>query len=473
MDEFHIDFTPSALRFLRGLSRNLPFSPSDWQGIMPTEESTIPAERIRELVLRISASTGFRRSPQLIRLLEYISDRALEGDRDALSEQQIGERVFKRAPSYNTGDDSIVRAHARLLRKKLDLFFEDEGRDERLRILIPRGTYVPQWVAGKSTALLTVLDDHPPIPSEPVAELFPGISSASPADAQAPASLPESSPPRRHWYTVLWTVAACVLVVGSVLLFLRRDNTNAVWRVLFTRERPTVFVPVDSGLILYQNLTQRNVDIPEYSSGSYLSKTGSPFNVPGSLVESFGSRRYTSMADVRLGLLLMHIADQKRHDLVVSYARDIRIQDLKNANLIINGDIRGNPWVKLFDPFLNFTMKYDEETGVYTIVNAKPHPGEQAIYRYDPADPDHTAYSIISMLPNLSGTGNVLLIESTTMAGSDAAADFLSNNEDLNNFLKGSGARDRPGMRFDLLLKTKNIGLSSPHYDVEAYRIGK
>src|SRR6185437_14907099 len=67
----------------------------------------------------------------------------IDGRTDEISEQQIGVQVFKRTPGYNPNDDSIVRSHARLLRQRLDAYFEEDGKNEELRVHIPKGRYIP------------------------------------------------------------------------------------------------------------------------------------------------------------------------------------------------------------------------------------------------------------------------------------------------------------------------------------------
>jgi hypothetical protein len=425
-------------------------------------------EGIRQLVARVCCSIHFKRSPQLVRLLEDICARTQDHDRAALSEQQIGERVFKRPPSYDTGNDSIVRAHARLLRKKLALYFAEEGKEEPVLIVVPRGTYVPQFVSRDSESPVETSEEdgeEAPSPILSANDIVP------PSAAEEIEATPGSGARSRRLLWVGCGIAIALALFTAVLLYQFENRPNALFRTLFRGNQATIFVPGDSGLILYQNLVQRNIDLPEYSSGVYLGQTASPLPVPPNIIASIASRRYTSMADLKLGLLLMRVADRARRPLTLRYARDMRMEDLKDANVVINGDPYGNPWVKIFDPLLNFTIRYDQPSGIYTITNAHPAPGEQAVYRYDPADPNHTAYAIISLVPNLTGTGSVLLIESTTMAGSDAAADFLGNEADLRRFLDSLGAQKGP-LRFDMLLRTSNIALNSPRYKIEAYRTG-
>ncbi len=99
-----------------------------------------------QLVERILKSHGFAKSPRLSSFLTYICTCALEGRSEDAQEQQIGIHVFGRSPAYNPSEDSVVRSQARLIRQKLEEYFEDEGRNEPMRIVVPKGTYFPQFV---------------------------------------------------------------------------------------------------------------------------------------------------------------------------------------------------------------------------------------------------------------------------------------------------------------------------------------
>src|SRR5260370_13996631 len=113
-----------------------------------------------ELVQRVAASAGFRRAARAREFLLYVCARALEHHTDEISEQQIGTHVFGRPADYNSGDDNVVRAQARVLRTKLEQYFAgEEGHAEPIVITIPKGTYVP--VFEPRPAAPSILE-HPP-----------------------------------------------------------------------------------------------------------------------------------------------------------------------------------------------------------------------------------------------------------------------------------------------------------------------
>src|ERR1700735_1312067 len=102
------------------------------------------------LVNRIAASQHLKGSPRLCEFLCYIARCAIRDAPEDATEQQIGIRVFGRAPGYNSSEDSIVRTHARLLRQKLAEFFAGEGASEKIIVEIPKGHYLPIFRAADS-----------------------------------------------------------------------------------------------------------------------------------------------------------------------------------------------------------------------------------------------------------------------------------------------------------------------------------
>jgi hypothetical protein len=95
------------------------------------------------LVARILASKEFRRASRLRDFLLYVVDRHLAGAPQEVTEAMIGHRVFGRPASYNPGEDSIVRTEARILRQRLEQYFNGEGKHEPVVLDIPKGAYVP------------------------------------------------------------------------------------------------------------------------------------------------------------------------------------------------------------------------------------------------------------------------------------------------------------------------------------------
>ena len=92
-------------------------------------------------------SRHFRNSRRYPAFLAHIVRHTLDGDLDSLKERILGIEVFKRPHDYDTGSDPVVRITAGEVRKRIALYYHDEGTEQELRIELPPGSYVPVFSA--------------------------------------------------------------------------------------------------------------------------------------------------------------------------------------------------------------------------------------------------------------------------------------------------------------------------------------
>src|SRR5580692_5957405 len=118
------------------------------QGAIPHPGHVDPGRRARERAAldAVLASGIFENRPRLARLLEYICERYFEGDIDAIKEYSIATDVFRRPQSFDQATDSIVRVEVFRLRKKLREFYDGEGADQPLEIVVATGHYRPEFI---------------------------------------------------------------------------------------------------------------------------------------------------------------------------------------------------------------------------------------------------------------------------------------------------------------------------------------
>ena len=69
----------------------------------------------------------------------------LENHSDRVKERTIGIEVFQRDPDYDTNQDSVVRTTAAEIRKKLAQYYLEPGRENEIRVLLPQGSYLPEF----------------------------------------------------------------------------------------------------------------------------------------------------------------------------------------------------------------------------------------------------------------------------------------------------------------------------------------
>ena len=106
----------------------------------------IPEELVRAALTRVLHSQGFRASRRSQDFLRYVVERTLEGRSDSLKERTIGIDVFGRSSEYDPSDDATVRVKAGEVRKRLGLYYASEGREDEVRIDLPHGAYVPEFI---------------------------------------------------------------------------------------------------------------------------------------------------------------------------------------------------------------------------------------------------------------------------------------------------------------------------------------
>jgi hypothetical protein len=116
--------------------------------------SETDARLIIDELNRILASSVFSNSPRQSMLLRYIVENTLrlpEGSR--IKEGLILMDVFKRR---DLAFDPVVRNAVKRLREKLQIYYATEGKEDRILISIPRGSYQPIFSTPRQGALSSI-----------------------------------------------------------------------------------------------------------------------------------------------------------------------------------------------------------------------------------------------------------------------------------------------------------------------------
>jgi len=93
----------------------------------------------QEIESRLLQSEPFRNSRNSRTLLTYLLKCSIAGINP--KEITIASEVFKKGQHFNPGDDPLVRVHVHNLRKKLDEYYQEEGKTDRYQLQIPKGQY--------------------------------------------------------------------------------------------------------------------------------------------------------------------------------------------------------------------------------------------------------------------------------------------------------------------------------------------
>ena len=429
------------------------------------------------LAQRIAHSSALARSDQLSKLLLYVCRMAIAGRDEEISEHRIGIDVFGRSPNYDPTVDGIVRSHATRLRRRLELYFLKEGAQEPLRIEIPRGGYVPHFLARRT---------------EENRSAVYRVAETAPVPLPPPVAMPVPSSAR--WFRRGWTpfLAGLLLAAAAVavILHLRRDAAVAAirqkpaqteiekkfWSTLFPASGKTLIVSGDSGLVLFETETNREVTLDDYISGAYrnplLVKPSRP-DVSKELILGLASRRYTSMVDLEMVSQLTHLPEWTPDRVETVFARDVAPAEAQSANLVLLGSKQANPWISLIDPSMNFVLA-PTGNGQFEFVNRHPHPGEQRTYTSEEIEGNlgtHVVYGDVAYMPNPGGQGMILSLSGLWMSGTQSAGKFVLKSPKFLAFLRSIVRPDGTFPPFELLIETKNLEGSSTGSSVLSQRV--
>lgn len=425
------------------------------------------------LVERVAASSQLKRATRLRDLLLFVGRRHLKEGCDQIHEQVIGVEVFDRSATYDTNVDNIVRANVSELRKRVDAYFEGEGRDETLIMEIPRGSYVPVF-RYRPTTQEVVLD-----PEVPAGAQKNGTNPSLPDKKSISLS--------RAWSRSGIAAGLAILALGGACVALWMQNramrrsmdaterafypwkqqptVAAFWSIFLDSSQDTDVIVPDASFSQIQYYSQTSIPLQNYIDRSYIAQLESQKLNPDvrTLLNSFNSLNFVTLSAIKMAqnILALDPLGKKMH---MYFSREYIPAFIDRDNVILLGDPRSNPWVQLLENRLNFSE--DRENGhVGPVVNHAPAPGEQASY----IKTDTVGYCVVAYLPNPGHTGKFLLIQGTSPAATQAAEFFLLSESQLSSFRNKLNADKFP--YFEVLLKTSQVTGTPLTATVEAYRV--
>ena len=141
-----------------------------------------------EQLERVLSSATFRGADRSSLLLRFLVEQTAAGHGERLKEYTVGAEGLGRGEAFDPRTDPIVRAEASRLRTRIERYYATEGHSDPLRIVLPKGSYVPQLRARNSEEV-----------------------EATPLSLEAAAV---EKPTRVHYRQLGWLAAAGVVVAG-------------------------------------------------------------------------------------------------------------------------------------------------------------------------------------------------------------------------------------------------------------------
>ena len=416
------------------------------QGASPHE---IPAAQIQEVLAEILVSVPFRSSKQSQQLLRYIVDQTLSGHGQLLKERVIGADVFGRRPDYDTNSDPIVRARAAELRKRLAQFYVGPGADCAVRIEISPGSYHASFstssrpTASVSESGATETTHHwapEPEPLQVVAPLAPAIG----LDIK----------PRRTWPFWVISIVCAVVLASSLILFRAKSPIEQFWEPLLTTTKPVliytgsnpVYLPTAELLEKYK--ATHKLDELETQGQEYL--------IPLTADQKFGPgdlaavrNTYVTLGDISANVAVATFLTHNKRTFDLRSGEDMVFGDLLQSPSILIGAFN-NGWTMQMTGDLGFVL------GPGLMIRDRSDANRSWAPVYSPDGNVLIDYAVVARLPH-SKTGEPLLaIAGITQSGTRAAAEFITNPQEIRDLLKAA-PKTWASKNVEFILQTKVV----------------
>jgi hypothetical protein len=169
------------------------------------------------------------------------------------------------------------------------------------------------------------------------------------------------------------------------------------------------------------------------------------------------------MSDLEFAVKVTHVPEAIPDRTEIRFARDLQLKDLKESNVVMAGSQEADPWLSAISGQMNFVLHDDPSAGALRVENKQPKAGEKSEYLYDSHDSQRRGLATIAFLPNLGGTGNVLVVQGFSLAGTQAAAEFITSGRDLDELFQAYSGNSTKLPHFEILLATVEINGMATH----------
>jgi len=401
-------------------------------GNATSSEVTGPTpEEVADQIKRIAQSDRFRNSGPVTKMLLFLGEQVRKGGGVPVKEYQIATEALDRGPDFDPRIDSTVRTLATRLRDRLDSYYVREGLADRVIIDFPKGSYALSASYRVTAPLPPALPVRPLSPAVPISE----------------------NPLRRktsHLIQTLW---------GGIALFVAAVSAFLFGRVV--RPSPLGDLPTAAknfwgsalgnqpSLIIYSNPVFSGI----LEDSIRLENSSKPDSRPTINI-------FSGTGEVEAVQLLTHQLDAMGDASSIQRSGLFEWDEALSHNLIfIGGPAQSTPYKQL--PQLEkFTLKPRTDPPFLAqgaVRNQLPEGSEPSFYVETPGvdyGTNGVVYAIIALTPGASAEHKVLILAGTNTYGTEAAARFVCNPEQLNTLYAKLGIKlNAPVPPFEALLK--------------------
>ena len=367
---------------------------------------------------KLVGSRPLHGSDSLCKLLRYLAAHSSKNPGAPPKEYQIATEAFGRRENFDPHLDSLVRVQAARLRAKLAEYYAAEGATDPVVVELPKGTYGLTFHERASATAIALESSN--------------NSSIAKTISRARTS--------NRWMIAL--VIFSMMVAGALAvaldrLLLRHGNEEHA----FAESGPPAAIRA-----FWQGfLAGHEQPWVIFSNAQFVGRpdTGMRYYNAKRDAKQSTLDHYTGVGEVLAVHALDDIFGQLRTPLRVKRGSLFSLDDAKNNDLIFIGSPSEN--LTLLEipntrEFVFRTVECCERAGNVEIVNVHPAGGESKEYLASPSNQVLTEdYAVIALVPGLERTHSVLILAGTTTIGTQAAVEYVCQQNSVEELLKGLG----------------------------------
>jgi hypothetical protein len=408
------------------------------------EDGRFTRSDLLEQLERIVRSKHFRNSKRYPTFLRFVVEQTLAGKTESLKERTLGVDVFARPSHYDTNEDPIVRVTAGEIRKRIAQYYQEPGHEEELRIDLPLGSYVPHFLPAAHAIPVAEHDRHRGQPDASIAPALehemagPDALGLAATQSVAVAGMGRG---RRTFLCGLLIVLVTTVVLAGIFLrnHSREQGINYFWRPVIASGTPALIV------IGVHSLDERGQDeLPNVHSSS--TRDGQE-NMLAAMVRS----DMVPVSDIVSFSEITDLLTRRTHAYRTKGSADTTLEDLRQGSVILIGGL-DNVWTKR----LVAPLRYNFFAPTQLESEIRDSKDSSHVWKFDnmqPVSGDSHDYAIVASYFDPTIGQHVLVVAGIGKAGTQAAAEFLTSDQELKSWLTQEKAPR--GKNVELVLSTE------------------
>jgi hypothetical protein len=376
--------------------------------------------------------------------LRFVVEQTLAGKTEGLKERTLGVDVFARRSHYDTNEDPIVRVTAGEIRKRIAQYYQEPGHEEELRIDLPLGSYVPHFLPAAHAIPIAELD-HLRDPSGASIATTSALEYEMVGPEAIALAAKQSVAGMGRWKRTFLSGFLILLVMASALAgillrnHLRDQGIKYFWRPILASGTPALIV------IGVHSLDERGQDEPTEIHAS--SMRDGQENMLAAMVRS----DMVPVSDIVSYSEITDLLARRTHVYRTKGSADTTFEDLRQGPVILIGGL-DNVWTKRLVAPLRYS--FFASTQLESEIRDSKYPSH--IWKFDNmqlVSGDSRDYAIVASYFDSTIGQHVLVVAGIGKAGTQAAAEFVTSDQDLKSWL--TQEKVPRGKNVELVLSTE------------------